>query len=183
MAEYYIAQIMMTGFPFAQKTFAQCNGQTLSIQQNQALFALLGVMYGGNGTTNFNLPDFRGRIPVGGGVSSADPSWRPAPYVIGQVGGTENVTLLTSQLPMHAHAFNANTTAGTTATPTGGVFAQAVIQGGSNTEPIYTTGGNLVPLANGTVGPAGGNQPHTNVQPSSVINFNIALSGIWPSRN
>lgn len=184
MAEYYIAQIMMTGFAYPQKGFAQCNGQTMAIQQNQALFALLGIQYGGNGSTNFNLPDLRGRAPVGAGFASADPSWQPTPYVMGTVAGSENVTLLSSQMPTHMHVLTANTNAGAVATPANAVFAQAAVQG-AQPEPIYAPNspGNLVPLATTTVGQAGGSQPHSNLQPSSVINFNIALSGIWPSRN
>lgn len=183
MSEFYIGQIMMTGFGYAQKYFAMCNGQIMSIQQNQALFALLGTSYGGNGVNNFALPDLRGRVPVGA-YPSADPSWQPAPYAMGQSGGVENVTLQTSNLPMHTHAFQASTSAGTATVPNGGLFGQAVIQGGGS-ENIYTpaNGGKLVPLDQGTLGPYGGSQPHSNVQPSSVINFNIALSGIWPSRN
>ncbi|MBS0297077.1 MAG: phage tail protein [Proteobacteria bacterium] len=183
MSEYYVAQIMMTGFPFAQRQFAQCNGQLLSIQQNAALFSLLGTYYGGNGVQNFALPDMRSRTPVGQG-SSSDSSWQPTPYPIGMVAGTENVTLLTSQMPMHNHLFTANTGAGTAANPNGGLFAQAAIQGGGQ-ENIYTptAGGTVVPLAPSTVGPSGGGTPHANLQPYLCINFNIALSGIFPSRN
>jgi microcystin-dependent protein len=183
MSEFYVAQIMMTGFPFAQRQFAQCNGQLLAIQQNAALFSLLGIQYGGNGTSNFALPDMRSRTPVGQGQSS-DAGWQPSPYPIGTVAGSENVTLLTNQMPMHNHLFMANTGAGTVASPSAGLFAKAAVQGGGQ-ENIYTptAGGTVVPLAPNTVGPNGGGGPHANLQPYLCINFNIALSGIFPSRN
>lgn len=183
MAEVFIGQIMMTGFPFAQKGFARCDGSLLSISQNSALFALLGTMYGGNGVTIFALPDLRGRVPVGGGFSSVDPAWQPSPYPQGEMVGIEAETLLPTEMPMHIHSFGANTNKANGNQATGAVFAQTVIQG-SSPENIYSpAGGNLVPLANSTLSTAGANQPHSNLQPSVVINFNIATTGIWPSRN
>jgi microcystin-dependent protein len=181
MTQVYLGQIMMTGYNFAQKGSAMCNGQLLPISQNSALFSLLGTYYGGNGTSNFQLPNLQGRAPVGAGTS-VDPAWQPAPYVIGTVLGTENATVMASQMPAHSHAFNANTAAGTASAPLNGIFAQAAIQSGG-TENIYVQGGNLVPLAPATVGMAGGNSPHQNMQPSLVINFNICTSGMYPSRN
>ena len=176
MSEFFIGQVMMAGFNFAPKFWALCNGQLLPINQNQALFSLLGTQYGGNGTTNFALPDLRSRTPVGY-ASSVDPSWQPPSVQIGQAAGVENVTLLSTNLPAHQHGSVASTDAGTTRNPNGNFFANTSV-------PLYgSSGGSQVPLNPATISPAGGNQPHPNLQPYSVINFCIALSGIFPSRN
>ena len=182
MSEFFLGQIMMAGFNFAPKNWAQCNGQLLSINQNQALFSLLGTQYGGNGTTNFALPDLRSRTPVGY-ASSVDPGWQP-PYVqIGQIGGVENVTLLSTQLPAHGHAMNATTANGDNRSAAGRVYATST-RANATAPSLYAAGtGPLVPLHPQTVAPAGGNQPHPNLQPYSVVNFCIALAGIYPSRN
>jgi microcystin-dependent protein len=179
MSEFYIGQIMMTGFGFAQRGFAFCNGQLLPIQQNAALFSLLGVQYGGNGTTNFQLPNLQGRAPTGSGPS-ADPGFQPSPYTIGEVGGVESVTLTGQQLPMHSHLVAATTSTGNTKVATGSLL------GASNTStiPVFAaSGGNTVPLYPATIGMTGGSGSHNNMQPFRVINFNIALTGIFPSRN
>jgi len=176
MSEFFIGQIMMAGFNFAPRSFAQANGQLLPINQNQALFSLLGTQYGGNGTTNFALPDLRSRTPIGY-ASSVDPGWQPSPVQIGQAAGTESVTLLTTQLPSHGHAANATTASGTTRNPNNAIYANTTVAlHGAATGP-------QVPLNPATATPAGGNQPHPNIQPYSTINFCIALSGIFPSRN
>jgi microcystin-dependent protein len=174
MAEYYVGQIMLTGFGFAQKNFAQCNGQLLSIPQNQALFALLGTYYGGNGTTNFQLPDLRGRAPVGALRN----------YPIGLSGGVENVTLTLDQLSTHSHLFDATTQSGGTTNSAGALYCAATTSSGAPL-PIYAdpSTGNLVPLNAQEVSQVGGNRPHSNIQPVLAINFNIAMSGSWPSRN
>ena len=182
MSEFFIGQIMMAGFGFAPKFWAQCNGQLLPINQNQALFSLLGTQYGGNGTTNFALPDLRSRTPVGY-ASSVDPSWQPPSVQIGQSAGVENVTLLSSNLPAHTHGVNASTTNADSRPPTGRVFATSNNAGGSAISIYATSNGPLVPLNPASVAPSGGNQPHPNIQPYSTINFCIALSGIFPSRN
>lgn len=180
MAEYYLGQIMMTGFGFAQRTFAMCNGQLLAIQQNQALFSLIGTTYGGNGTTNFQLPDLRGRTPNGQG-----PAQTGGVYNMGQRAGQENVTLTVAQMPQHTHFFAATTRAGAVQNPTAapGSYAQAMV--GTGTEDIYgaPSAGPMVPLLAASVSSVGGNQPHQNMQPFDVINFNIALQGVFPSRN
>ncbi|HEV2681613.1 MAG TPA: tail fiber protein [Rhodanobacter sp.] len=177
MAEVYIGQIMLAGFGFPPRGFAACNGQLLPINQNQALFSLLGVQYGGNGTTNFALPNLQCRTPVGAG-SSADPSWQPTPYVQGELGGSENVTLLTTNLPPHTHSAQASTTAGTAKNPTNTLYA------GSGSEQIYAAAsGPQVPLNPQTLGLTGGNLPHGNMQPFRALNFVIALNGFFPSRN
>lgn len=176
MSDFFIGQVMMTGFSFAPRFWALCNGQLLPIAQNQALFSLLGTQYGGNGTTNFALPDLRSRTPIGY-ASSVDPSWQPPAVQIGQSAGVENVTLLSTNLPAHGHNANASSTNGTTRNPNGALYAST---------PVALHGpssGPQVPLNPQTVGPAGGNQPHPNLQPYTTINFCIALQGIFPSRN
>ena len=181
MSDFFIGQIMMAGFNFAPKFWALANGQLLPIAQNQALFSLLGTQYGGNGTTNFALPDLRSRTPIGY-ASSVDPSWQPPAVQIGQSAGVENVTLLSTNLPSHTHSVNASTTAGDNRNPSTRVFATST--NSSSALNMYgPSNGALVPLNPQTVSPAGGNQPHPNLQPYSVINFCIALSGIYPSRN
>lgn len=176
MSEFFLGQIMMTGFGFAQKGFASCNGAILGIAQNQALFSLLGTTYGGNGTTTFGLPNLQSRTPVGFG-QSVDPAWQPAPYNWGEIGGVENVTLLSPQLPVHSHVGNGTTAAGAQRSAGNALY-------GTNTNNIYApANGPQVLLAGPTVTPAGGNQPHTNIQPYETINYNIAMTGIFPSRN
>lgn len=176
MSEIFLGQIMMSGFNFAPKNFAACNGQLLPVSQNQALFSLLGTQFGGDGRVTFGLPDMRGRTPLGY-APSVDAGWQPPPYVIGQAAGSETVTLTPAQIPGHTHAVNATTTAGSSRTPAGNlVAASAVVLYGSAES-------GLVPLAAATVGPGGGNAPHENRQPYSTINFCIALNGILPSRN
>jgi microcystin-dependent protein len=169
MSEFFIGQIMMAGFNFAPRFWALANGQLLPINQNQALFSLLGTQYGGNGTTNFALPDLY--------ASSVDPSWQPPAVQIGQAAGVENVTLLSTNLPAHSHQLGATTADGNTKNPRNNLYAKTA-------ENIFaSSSGALVPLNPQTVSPTGGNQPHPNLQPYSVINFCIALSGIYPSRN
>lgn len=181
MSEFFIGQIMMAGFDFAPKFWAQANGQLLPINQNQALFSLLGTQYGGNGTTNFALPDLRSRTPIGY-ASSVDPSWQPPSVQIGQASGVENVTLLSTNLPAHAHSVNASTANGDNRNPTGRLYATST--NSAAVPNLYSaSSGPLVPQSPQSVAPAGGNQPHPNLQPYSVINFCIALSGIFPSRN
>ncbi len=182
MSEFFIGQIMMTGFNFAPKFWAQCNGQLLPINQNQALFSLLGTQYGGNGTTNFALPDLRSRTPIGY-ASSVDPSWQPPAVQIGQSAGVENVTLLSTNMPAHTHAVNASTSNGDNRIPSNRAFATSNIASGTAISIYSASTGPAVPLNPATVAPAGGNQPHPNLQPYSVINFCVALSGIFPSRN
>jgi microcystin-dependent protein len=182
MSEFFIGQIMMTGFNFAPRFWALSNGQLLPINQNQALFSLLGTQYGGNGTTNFALPDLRSRTPIGY-ASSVDPSWQPPAVQIGQASGVENVTLLSSNLPAHTHSVNASNSNGTNRTPTGRTFATSNNSNGAAVSTYAASTGPAVPLNPASVAPAGGNQPHPNLQPYSVINFCVALSGIFPSRN
>ena len=181
MSEFYLGQVMLVGFGFAPKYWAQCNGQLLSIQQNTALFSLLGTYYGGNGVQNFALPDLRGRTPVGAG-SSVDPGWQPN-MVQGQVGGVENVTLNSAQVPSHTHQVRASTGPGNNRVPSARVFAQSTNTAGAAL-PLYApAGGTTVQLNPATVAQAGQSQPHPNMQPYTALNFCIALSGIYPSRS
>jgi microcystin-dependent protein len=182
MSEFFVGQVMMAGFGFAPKFWAQCNGQLLPISQNQALFSLLGTQFGGNGTTNFALPDLRSRTPIGY-ASSVDPSWQPPAVQIGQSAGVENVTLLSTNLPTHTHSVNASTANGDNRIAGGRVFATSTNAGGSPPNLYAASSGALVPMNPATVSPSGGNQPHPNIQPYSTINFCIALQGIYPSRN
>ena len=181
MSEFFIGQVMVAGFDFAPRFFAQCNGPLLPINQNLALFSLLGTQYGGNGTTNFALPDLRSRTPIGY-ASSVDPGWQPPAVQIGQSAGVEAVTLLAANLPAHTHAVNASTANGDNRVPPNRVFATSVDRGAP--PPLYAPAtGPLVPLGPQSVGQSGANQAHPNTQPYSTVNFCIALSGIFPSRN
>lgn len=168
MSSPFIGQIMMVGFNFAPRGWAFCDGQLLPIAQNQALFALLGTTYGGNGTTTFALPDLRGRVPIhkdqGPGLSN---------YSLGQMGGAERVTLTTNEMPTHSHSINASTNEATDTQPTGKYLA---------TGNAYTNTANTTMNSNAAA-LTGGNQSHENRQPFLVINFVIALQGIFPSRN
>jgi microcystin-dependent protein len=174
MSEYFIGQIMLSGFSFAPRNFAMCNGQLLPINQYQAVFALLGTIYGGNGTTNFQLPDLRGRTPVGYGNNPAI----GATYNIGETFGVENVTLNGSQVPVHTHAINATTAAGTIRDPANSIY------GAPGNGQAYTAAGGtgMTQLYAQQMQNAGGSQPHSNLQPFSVLNFSICLYGIFPSR-
>ncbi|AVS62899.1 phage tail protein [Paracidovorax avenae] len=173
--EPYIGEISMFAGSYAPAGWAICNGQLLPISQNQALFAILGTTYGGNGVTTFALPDLRGRVVVGPGQG---PGLQP--YSLGQTGGQENVTLNISQMPAHNHVvqMNVNNSAGNSATP-GGRYLAASDQ--RNNQYADQAGGGT--LAGTVVNIAGGSMPHENIQPYLCINFIIALQGVFPSRN
>lgn len=174
MAEPFIGEIKFFSFAFPPKNWAPCNGQQLSIAQNQALFSLLGTAFGGNGVTTFGLPDLRGRVPMHSGPSAQQ----------GATGGVENVTLIPPQLPAHNHQVMVSSkTNGSQEEYENAVIALGAV--GTNPANVYApaSAGALQPLTPGTVSPAGGNQPHTNLQPSLVGNYCIALAGIYPSRN
>jgi microcystin-dependent protein len=156
-------------FNFPPKGWALCNGQFLPINQNQALFSLLGTMYGGNGQTTFALPDLRGRVPMHMGAS----------FTQGQAGGQTSHTVTISEMPQHLHFLQASATDGNTPVPNGpspNVLARTVNQ-------IYGPASSLTALAPGSVTNVGGSQAHTNMQPYLVISFCIALQGIFPSPN
>jgi len=177
MDNIYVGEIRIFSMPFAPKGWAQCNGQLLPIAQNQALFSILGTTYGGNGTTTFALPDMRGRVALSSGRSMTGTT-----YSLGESAGTENVTLLTSNLPMHNHIIAAITTPGTVASPVGAYFANS-LDAGFNGVPVYVPSNPNVIMNPGAITNTGGNQPHNNMQPSLVTNFCIALQGIYPSRS
>lgn len=172
MATPFIAEIVMFAGNFAPRNWAFCQGQILSIAQNTALFSLLGTTYGGNGQTTFALPDLRGRVPIhpgqGPGLST---------YVLGEQGGTENVTLLTTQIPAHNHTAvtRANSGAANDTSPIGNFLADGNQYNSASNAQMNATGV--------TIGNTGGSQPHTNIQPYTCINYIIALFGIFPSRN
>ncbi len=166
MSDPFLAEVKIVSFNFPPRGWAFCNGQLLSIAQNQALFSLLGTTYGGNGTTTFALPNLQARTPlhIGGG------------HVLGEVSGEINHTLITSEIPAHSHSAQAATVDGDTPVPPANVLAAPPGQ-------IYAPANNLTSLAAGSVGQAGGSQPHPNMQPYLTLNFVIALIGIYPSRN
>lgn len=168
MSECFIGEIRMVSFNFPPKNWAMCNGQSLPINQNQALFSLLGTRYGGDGVTTFKLPDLRGRVPMHFGSG----------MVIGQAGGEEAHTLTVNELPMHTHSL-----VGSTALATGTSPANALVgKKGRTGRDVYAAPANLTTLAQNSVSQAGGSQPHQNMQPFMALNFAIALVGIFPSR-
>jgi microcystin-dependent protein len=177
MAEVFMGQIMLGAFGFAPKNFAMCNGQLLAINQNQALFSLLGTQFGGDGRVTFALPDLRGRVPVGAG-GSRDPNWQPASYPMGLPAGSEAVSLNTAEVPAHLHAASGTKNTGTDRLPNGGLYGTSA--GANLYAPV--AGNSQVTLAPQTLA-AGGGLPHANMQPFRVVNFNIALYGIFPSRS
>jgi microcystin-dependent protein len=180
MGNPYIGQISMFGGNFAPVNWAFCNGQLVDIANNNALYSLLGTTYGGDGVTTFALPDLRCRLPVhqgqGQGLSN---------YVLGQRSGSENVTLLTAQMPSHNHTFYATSASATSATPTNNLAAVPYtgISPSFYTIPSSGQAPNVKNLNPNAIGMAGGNQPHPNMMPTLCISFIIALYGIYPSQN
>lgn len=172
MSEPFIGEIRSFGFNFAPTGWAQCNGQLLPIPQNTALFSILGTTYGGDGKSTFALPNLSGSVAMGTGQGSG-----LALRDLGQSGGEETVTLSTQQIPPHSHPANANAGNGNQATPVGNFWAQDA--GGSKE---YGDAG-PAQMAAGAVASAGGGQPHSNLQPYLVLNYCIALQGIYPPRS
>ena len=173
MSTPYLGEIRMFAGNFAINGWALCNGQILSISQNSALFSLLGTTYGGNGQTTFALPDLRGRVPIhmgqGPGLSN---------YMLGQQTGSESITLLQNQMPAHNHAVSAVSSGGNQASPAAGY--PAVESTGTSLD--YSSSNPNTTMSPGMIAAAGGNQPHSNIQPVLGVNFIIALQGIYPSR-
>ena len=166
MAEPFLAEIRIMSFIFPPKGWALCNGQFLPINQNQALFALLGTTYGGNGQTTFALPDLRARVPIH--VSGA--------HTLGESAGQAAHTLTIAQLPTHLHTAGASTTStGGNDNPTNRFLGSA--------NNVYAAPSNLTPINPGTITNTGGSQAHLNQQPFLTLSFCIALQGIFPSRN
>jgi microcystin-dependent protein len=167
MAEPFLAEIRIMSFAFAPKGWALCNGQVLPINQNQALFALLGTTFGGDGRVNFALPNLQARTPIHVGNAHA----------LGEKGGEQTHTLSIAELPSHTHAVRAVSAQATTAVPNANMLATA--KGGA----VYAAAASPTPLSPATVASVGGGQPHPNMQPYLTLNFCIALQGIFPSRN
>ena len=181
MASPYLSQITMFGGNFAPKNYALCNGQTLAINQNAALFSLLGTMYGGNGTTNFQLPNLQSALPMsfgqGAGLSN---------YVQGQVGGFTSVTLTQQTVPSHQHFMLASKGSSAAAISTSVLPGAPSFSGAElYANPPQPGQPALIPhaLAAATCSTVGNNQSHTNMMPSQCITFCIALAGVFPSRN
>jgi microcystin-dependent protein len=171
MSEPFLGEIRMVGFNFAPVGWAMCNGQLLPIAENSALFSLIGTTYGGDGVNTFALPNLQSRFPLHMGQGQG-----LSPYTIGQLAGTENVTLLANQIPAHSHAPQCNSNAGDQGSPTNNFWAASAQQ-------LYSNAAPAVMMNAGLILPAGGSQPHDNMNPLLVINFIIALSGVFPSRN
>jgi microcystin-dependent protein len=171
VADPFVAEIRIFPFNFAPKGWAWCDGQLLPLSQNTALFSLLGTTYGGNGKSNFALPDLQGRAPMhpgqGPGLSLHD---------LGETGGSETVSLLESEIPFHSHALTASYADGISQTPVAQLLATGINIG------QYAAPGALTSLSQNMIAPAGGDQPHNNMQPYLTFYFCIALQGVFPPR-
>ncbi|HEY0548649.1 MAG TPA: tail fiber protein [Verrucomicrobiae bacterium] len=173
MSEPFIGQLILVGFNFAPRGYAFCQGQLLSIAQNTALFSLLGTTFGGNGQTTFGLPDLRGRVPNGQGQGPGLSN-----YSMGQVGGTESVTLITQQMPAHSHNLNCYSEDGNQGNANGNIAAST-----GAAPPPYSNVAFNSQMSPTAIGPTGNSQPHDNLSPYLTMNYCIALEGIFPSRN
>ena len=188
MTTPFLGQIEVFGFAFAPRTWVQCRGQTLPINQYTALFALLGTTYGGNGVTTFGLPDLQGRVPLGAGTDPLGVQW-----VLGQKAGTESITLQSSQMAAHTHsvraAGNTDVSSNSDSPSNAVVLGQATgldTAGGTVAVSAYVSGtvtSTYVPLHPSAISNTGNTQPHENRMPSLAMNFCISLAGIFPSRN
>lgn len=165
MAEPFLSEIRLFSFQFAPKGWALCNGQVLPINQNQALFSLLGTTFGGNGQTNFALPDMQGRVPVHTGSG----------HTLGERGGEQNHTLNISEVPQHTHTLNATNSNGIVNNPNNNYIGAV--------NNMFTRGGTNAAFDPTSVTTVGGSQAHQNMGPFLVLNFSIALQGIFPSQN
>lgn len=180
MSTPYVGEVKLFAGNFAIKGWAFCNGQILAISQNQVLFSLIGTTYGGNGVTTFALPDLRGRAALGfgQGLGLTD-------RVMGEVAGSESVTLISTQIPLHTHIVKADPGPANVATP-GPTVIPAVPSSGSFPSLYVVPGTSTItptPMATSCIGSTGGNLPHENRMPSLALNYLIALQGIFPSRN
>ncbi len=173
MSQPFVGQVIAVGFNFAPVNWALCDGSLLPISQYTALFSLLGTQFGGNGKTNFALPDLRGRSALGAGQG---PGLQP--YVVGQAGGVESVALTSGQVGSHTHGLAAAATA-TTPTPGSGAVLGTPAAG----TPIYATAGTAGTLSGSAVSPSQGGAPHENRQPSTTVNYIISLFGVFPPRS
>ncbi len=170
MSQPYVGEIRMFGGNFAPRDWAFCDGSLLAISQNDVLFALIGTTYGGDGQNTFALPDLRGRLPIhqgaGPGLSNR---------IIGELAGTESVTITSPQLPFHNHTVQVSSNAGTTGTPSAGVTL------GVADIDLYIAESPTVNMNAGSMSSVGGSQPHSNIQPFLAVNFIISLFGIFPT--
>lgn len=175
MSQPFVAEIKIVPYNFAPRGWAFCNGQIMAISQNTALFSLLGTTYGGNGTTNFALPNLQNRAPLhwgqGPGLSSRS---------LGEMGGSASVTLAVTELPTHTHSMLADPAGGGLAGPAGNTWGQPAAR---TPAPLYRSGAPNAAMLAGALAPAGGSQPHNNWSPFTALNFVIALQGVFPSRN
>jgi microcystin-dependent protein len=171
MAEPFLSEVRIMSFAFAPQGWALCNGQLLPINQNQALFSLLGTTFGGNGQTTFALPDLRGNAPIHVGSG----------HTLGERGGEQAHTLSIAELPTHTHVLNGSGSVGNSVNPRLGSTGHILAQDPGN---AYTsTAANLAPFIAGSVTNVGGSQAHLNMQPFLTLSFCIALQGIFPSQN
>jgi microcystin-dependent protein len=167
MAEPFLGELKMISWDWTPKGWAFCNGQVMPINQNQALFSLLGTTYGGDGRTTFGLPDLRGKVPIHFGAG----------WSMGNIGGESAHTLSSAEMPAHNHFVVADTADGSATPPANPRLAASVGQ------PLYGPAANLVTMAANSISNTGGSQAHLNDQPYTVVNFIIALQGIFPSQN
>jgi microcystin-dependent protein len=168
MAQPFLGEVRLMSFVFPPKNWALCNGQLLPINQNQALYSVLGTYYGGDGHTTFGLPDFRTRMPIGIGGQ----------YAVGQKGGEATHTLAMSEMPSHSHVTFASASVANTSTASNSVALAQTQQAF-----LYSPVGNNSTMAGNALGPYGNSQPHENMQPYMTVSFCIALVGIFPNRN
>ncbi|MCW3849576.1 tail fiber protein [Sphingomonas sp. LB-2] len=185
MSNPFLGEIRIFAGNFNPRGWAYCAGQLLPISQNDALYALLGTTFGGDGQVTFGLPDLRGRVVIGQGTGPG-----LSGYVVGQMAGTESVTLLTTQMPAHNHTMQAYNIDATAATPGPGLAPANPLDAISGQSSLFYLNTDVINpppnqpvLAADTIQPAGGNQPHNNQAPSLVLNYIIALEGVFPSRN
>ena len=172
MSEPFVGEIRMFAGNFAPRSYAFCDGQLLAVSQNDALFSLLGTIYGGDGRTTFGLPDLRGRVPVHAGSGPG-----LSPRTLGAKAGAESVTLTVNQLASHTHQMQASSGSADSTSAQGNVPAQ------SGLDTYRTTGGTVVDMASAAVISEGGSQNHSNIQPFLCVHFIIALFGVYPSRS
>lgn len=172
----FVGEIRLLPFNFAPVGWHDCDGSLLSIAENEVLYTLIGTTYGGDGQNTFGLPDLRGRLPIHQGTGQG-----LSAYVLGQMAGTEAVTLTTAQMPAHTHTAMVTSGTASTSTPSGTVELAAI-----SGDTMYTSdvsGLTAFPLINTMIGPAGGSQPHENTMPTLTVRFCIALNGLWPSQS
>ncbi|NIE74162.1 phage tail protein [Pantoea sp. Ap-967] len=177
MSEPYIGEVKMFAGNFAPYGYALCQGQIIPVSQNSALFAILGTYYGGNGTSNFALPNLAGRAPLGQGQSTSGAS-----YVVGQAAGQESVSLLQSNMPAHTHKLTGTTASGVTNVPSPTTFLASAEDAAGTPLNIYGSAAPNTTLLPSLLATTGGSQPFSVRNPYVAISFIIALSGEWPSR-